>query len=121
MSSVYGHVVRTMLLGVLIVVLAGCGDDDGGASTDSVAGPTPSDDVTAGAYADEWNSLSQSLHVVAVDDEAPSTEPGNWQLRLDVEAGDVDEGWALMQDFGSQFGCELPVRQPKDDTLVVDC
>jgi hypothetical protein len=111
-----------MLMGVLIVGLACCGDDDdGGASSSSVAGPTPSDDVTAAAYAEEWNSLSQSLEVHADDNEAPSTESGNWQLRLDVEASDVDEGWALMQDFAAQFGCDLPERQPRDDTLVVDC
>jgi hypothetical protein len=120
--GVYGHAVRTMLVGVLIVGLACCGDDDdGGASSGSVAGPTPSDDVTAAEYAEEWNSLSQSLQVSAEDNEAPSTESGNWQLRLDVEASDVDEGWVLMQDFAAQFGCDLPARQPRDDTLVVDC
>jgi hypothetical protein len=121
-SGVYGHAVRTMLVGVLIVGLACCGDDDDGvASSGSVAVPTPSDDVTAAAYAEEWNSLSQSLEVSAEDNEAPSTESGNWQLRLDVEASDVDEGWVLMQDFAAQFGCDLPARQPRDDTLVVDC
>ena len=114
---------RTTLLAVLIVALAGCGDDDdgGGEASDSVAGPAPSDDVSAGAYADEWNALSQSLDVLAVDTDAPSTQSGNWQLRLDVAASDVDEGWALMQDFASEFGCDLPARQPRDDTLVVDC
>ena len=59
--------------------------------------------------------------MLASDNEAPSTESGNWQLRLDVEASDVDEGWALMQDFAAQFGCDLPARQPTDDTLVVAC
>jgi hypothetical protein len=109
-------------LAVLFIALAGCGDDDnGGGTSDTVVGPTPSDDVTAAAYADEWNALSESFEVLAADNDAPSTQPGNWQLRLDVEASDVDEGWALMQDFATQFGCDLPARQPRDDTLVVDC
>jgi hypothetical protein len=122
-ARVYGHSVRTTLLAVLIVALAGCGDDDdgGGGTSVSVVGPAPSDDVTAAAYAEEWNDLSESLQVNAVNSEEPSTEPGNWQLLLDVEASDVDEGWALMQDFGTQFGCDLPARQPRDDTLVVNC
>jgi hypothetical protein len=116
--------VRTTLLAMLIVALAaGCGDDDddGGGTTNTVAGPPPADNVTAAAYADEWNALSESFDVVTVDGEAPSTQSGNWQLRLDVEASDVDEGWALMQDFGTHFGCDLPERQPRDDVLVVDC
>ena len=113
---------RATLLALLLAALAGCGDDDDDdATSSSVVGPAPSDDVTAAAYADDWNALSQSLDVVAVDNEAPSTESGNWQLRLDVEAPDVDEGWALMQDFAAKFGCDLPARQPRDDTLVIDC
>ena len=109
-------------MAMVIVALAGCGDDDGGGGTsDSVAGPAPSEDVTAAAYADDWNALTESLTVVADDNDAPSTQAGNWQLRLDVEASDVDEGWTLMQDFAAQFGCELPARQPRDDTLVVNC
>src|SRR5262245_59023779 len=75
--------VRTRLLAVAIVVLAGCGDDDGGGETaPTVTGPAPSEDVSAGAYADEWNLLSESLDVATVDNELPSTESGNWQLRL---------------------------------------
>jgi hypothetical protein len=112
------------LLAVAIVVLAGCGDDDdGGETAPTVTGPAPSDDVTAGAYADEWNGLSESLDVATVDNELPSTQSGNWQLRLDVEASDADEGWALMQNFAEQFGCssDLPARQPRDDMLVVSC
>jgi hypothetical protein len=110
------------LLAVAIVVLAGCGDDDDSdESASTVTGPSPSDDVTAAAYADEWSRLTESLDVLAVDNEAPSTESGNWQLRLDVEASDADEGWALMQDFADEFGCDLPERQPRDDTLVIDC
>ena len=114
---------RTTLLAVLIIALTACGDDDddGGETSDSIAGPAPSDDVSAAAYVDEWNALSQSLDVLAVDNDAPSTQSGNWQLRLDVDASDVDEGWALMQDFASEFGCDLPNRQPRDDTLVVNC
>jgi hypothetical protein len=113
---------RRTLLAMLVLALAGCGDDDdGGGTSVSVAGPAPSEDVTAAAYADEWNDLTESLTVAADDDDAPSTQTGNWQLRLDVEASDVDEGWLLMQDFAAQFGCDLPARQPRDDTLVVDC
>ena len=112
---------RTTLLAVVIVALAGCSDDDGGGSETSVVGPAPSDDVAAAAYADEWNALTESLRVSAVDNEAPSTQPGNWQLLLDVEASDADEGWALMQDFAAEFGCDLPARQPMDDMLVIDC
>ena len=109
---------------VLLVALAGCGDDDdGGETSTSVVGPAPADDVTAGAYAGEWNALSASLDVDPDDNDAPSTESGNWQLRLDVEASDADNGWLLMNDFAAQFGCEseLPERQPRDDTLVVNC
>jgi hypothetical protein len=115
--------VRTTLIAVLLLVVAGCGDDDdnGGETTSSVVGPAPSDDVTAAAYAEEWNALSESLEVLADDNDAPSTEAGNWQLRLDVEVSDVDEGWLLMQDFAAKFGCDLPARQPRDDTLVVNC
>jgi hypothetical protein len=113
--------VRTTLLALLIVAVAGCGDDDGDETANSVVGPEPSEDVTAAAYADEWNALSESLEVRADDNAAPSTESGNWQLRLDVEESDVDEGWVLMQDFAAKFGCDLPARQPRDDTLVVDC
>jgi hypothetical protein len=114
--------VRTTLVAVLIVALAGCGDDDDDdASTVSVVGPEPSEDVTAVAYADDWNALSESLEVLADENEAPSTESGNWQLRFDPEASDADEGWALMQDFADQFGCDLPARQPQDDILVVNC
>jgi hypothetical protein len=113
------------LLAVAIVVLAGCGDDDddGSETAPTVTGPAPSEGVTAGAYADEWNGLSESLDVATVDNELPSTQSGNWQLRLDVEASDADEGWALMQNFAEQFGCssELPARQPRDDMLVVSC
>jgi hypothetical protein len=109
---------------LLILALTGCGgddDDDAGASEDTVTGPAPSDDVTAAAFAEQYNVLTESLQIVADDDEAPSTEPDNWQLRLDIEEPDVDEGWALMQDFAGYFGCELPNRQPRDDTLVIDC
>jgi hypothetical protein len=115
--------VRATAVVVLLAALAGCGDDDdsGDETSVSVVGPAPSEDVTAAAYADEWNALSESLDVVPDDREAPSTESGNWQLRLDVEASDVDEGWALMQDFAAKFGCDLPERQPRDDTLVVNC
>jgi hypothetical protein len=114
--------VRSTLVALLIVALIGCGDDDdGGETTNSVAGPEASADVTAGAYADEWNAMSQSLDVVAVDNDKPSTESGNWQLRLDPGESDIDEGWALMQDFGAKFGCDLPARPPRDDTLVVSC
>jgi hypothetical protein len=111
------------LLAVVILLLAACGDDDDSATAPTVTGPAPSDDVTAGAYADEWNGLSESLEVATVDNELPSTQSDNWQLRLDVEASDADEGWALMQDFAAQFGCssELPGRQPRDDMLVVNC
>ena len=116
---------RTTLLVVLLIGFAGCGDDDdnGGETTSSVVGPAPSDDVTAAAYADEWNAMSESLDVDAADADAPSTESGNWQLRLDVEASDADEGWALMQDFAAKFDCvdQLPERQPRDDTLVISC
>ena len=116
---------RTTLMVVFLVALAGCGDDDdnGGETSVSVVGPAPSEDVTAAAYADEWDALSESLEVDADDNDAPSTESGNWQLRLDVEASDADEGWALMNDFAAKFGCEseLPARQPRDDTLVVNC
>lgn len=112
---------RTTVLAVVIVALAGCADDDGGDGGASVVGPAPSDDVTAAAYAEEWNALSESLQISAVNNEAPSTQPGNWQLLLDVEATDVDEGWALMQDFAEEFDCDLPARQPTDDILVVDC
>jgi len=106
----------------VIIAVSACGDDDDDDATEpSVAGPAPSEDVTAAAFADDWNALSQSLEVVAVDNEIPSTEAGNWQLRLDVAAPDVDEGWALMQDFAGYFGCDLPARQPQDDTLVVSC
>jgi hypothetical protein len=105
----------------VIIAVSACGDDDDDATEPSVAGPAPSEDVTAAAFADDWNALSQSLEVVAVDNEIPSTEAGNWQLRLDVAAPDVDEGWALMQDFAGYFGCDLPARQPQDDTLVVSC
>ena len=113
---------RTTLVGLLIVALVGCGDDDGGsATTSSIVGPAPSADVTAGAYADEWNALSQSLDVVAVDSEKSSTESGNWQLRLDPGESDINEGWALMQDFGAKFECDLPARQPRDDILVINC
>ena len=116
---------RATLIVVFLVALVGCGDDDdnGSATSVSVAGPAPSEEVTAGAYADEWNDLSESLDVDAEDGDAPSTESGNWQLRLDVEASDADEGWALMNDFAAKFDCEseLPERQPRDDTLVVDC
>jgi hypothetical protein len=113
---------RTTLVALLIVALAGCGDDDDGDETSSSAvGPAPSEDVTAAAYADDWNALSQSLDVVADDTEAPSTESGNWQLRFDPEAPDADDGWALMQDFADEFGCDLPERQPRDDILVVNC
>jgi hypothetical protein len=119
--------VRTTLMVVFLVALAGCGDDDdddgGGETSVSVVGPAPAEDVTAAAYAEEWNDLSESLDVDADDNDAPSTESGNWQLRLDVEASDADEGWALMNDFAAKFGCEaeLPERQPRDDTLVVNC
>jgi hypothetical protein len=113
---------RTTLLAVLIVALAGCGDDDDAdGPSDSVVGPAPSEDVTAAVYADEWNALSQSLDVLADDSEAPSTESGNWQLRFDPDAADADQGWALTQDFADQFGCDLPERQPRDDILVVNC
>jgi hypothetical protein len=112
---------RTTLVAVLIVALAGCGDDDDDATSDSIVGPAPSEDVTAAAYAEEWNALSQSLDVLADDNEAPSTESGNWQLRFDPEAPDADEGWALTQDFAERFGCDLPNRQPTDDILVVNC
>ena len=100
---------RTTLMVVFFVALAGCGDDDddnGGETSVSVVGPAPSEDVTAAAYADEWNALSESLDVDADDNDAPSTEADNWQLRLDVEASDADEGWALMNDFAAKFGCE---------------
>jgi hypothetical protein len=117
--------VRTTVMVLFLVALAGCGDDDddGSETSVSVVGPAPSDDVTAGVYADEWNGLSESLDVDAIDNDAASTESGNWQLRLDVEASDADEGWALMQDFAAKFGCEseLPERQPRDDTLVINC
>jgi hypothetical protein len=114
--------VRTTLLAALVLLVAGCEDDNNGAATsDSVVGPEPSEDLSAAAYAEEWNALSESLQVLAADNEAPSTQAGNWQLRLDVEATDVDEGWALMQDFAAQFECDLPARQPRDDTLVVNC
>ena len=112
---------RTTLLAVVIVALAGCADDDGDGGGASVVGPAPSDDIAAAAYAEEWNVLSESLQVSAIDNEAPSTQPGNWQLLLDVEASDADQGWALMQDFAAEFGCDLPARQPQDDILVVDC
>jgi hypothetical protein len=111
-------------LALLVVGLAACGgdDDDGGdATSDTVTGPAPSDDVTAAAFAEQYNVLTESLQVLADDDDAPSTQSGNWQLRLDIEEPDVDEGWALMQDFAAYFGCDLPNRQPRDDTLVVDC
>jgi hypothetical protein len=112
----------TLVAALLIVVLAGCGDDDDGdGPSDSVAGPEPSEDVTAAAYADDWNALSQSLDVLADDNEAPSTESGNWQLRFDPEAPDADEGWVLTQDFADKFDCDLPERQPRDDILVVNC
>jgi hypothetical protein len=111
-----------MLALAILVAVSGCGDDDDSDTTGpSDVGPAPSEDVSAAAYADDWNALSQSFDVVAVDNEAPSTEAGNWQLRLDVDAPDVDEGWALMQDFAESFGCDLPARQPRDDTLVVSC
>ena len=61
--------------------------------------------MTAAAYADEWNALSESLEVSADDNDLPSTQSGNWQLRLDVEESDVDEGWLLMQDFTAKFDC----------------
>jgi hypothetical protein len=111
------------LLAVVILLLAACGDDDDSATAPTVTGPAPSDEVTAGAYADEWNALSESLEVATVDNELPSTQSDNWQLRLDVEASDADEGWALTQDFAGQFGCssELPARQPRDDMLIVNC
>jgi hypothetical protein len=120
----YSRLVRTTLLaGVLVLAaLAGCGDDDDSGTTDTIAGPAPSADVTAAAYADEWNALSQSLSVHPVDNEAPSTESDNWQLRLDPDKDDADKGWALMNDFAEQFSCEIPVkRQPEDDVLVVNC
>jgi hypothetical protein len=114
---------RAALVAVAVIALTCCGgdDDDESASTDSVVGPAPSEDVTAGAYAEQYNVLSESLQVGAIDNDAPSTEPDNWQLRLDIAEPDVDEGWALMQDFAGYFGCDLPNRQPRDDTLVVDC
>ena len=113
---------RTTLMVVFLVAIAGCGDDDDDGETSvSVVGPAPAEDVTAAAYAEVWNDLSESLEVLAEDNDAPSTESGNWQLRLDVQASDVDEGWALMNDFAAKFGCDLPERQPRDDTLVVNC
>ena len=113
---------RTTLVALLIVALVGCGDDDdGSATTNSIVGPAPAADVTAGAYADDWNALSESFNVSAVDSDKPSTESDNWQLRLDPGESDIAEGWALMQDFGAKFGCDLPERQPRDDTLVVNC
>jgi hypothetical protein len=112
----------------MIVLLAGCGDDDddddddnNAAPTATVVAPEPSEDVTAGAYADEWNAMSESLDVDAVDSEAPSTDSGNWQLRFDPGATDADQGWLLMQEFGDQFDCELPERPPRDDVLVINC
>jgi hypothetical protein len=114
---------RTTLVALLIVAVASCGDDDddGGETTSTAVGPAPSEEVTAAAYADDWNALSQSLDVVADDNEAPSTESDNWQLRFDPEASDADEGWALMQDFADKFGCDVPERPPRDDVLVVNC
>ena len=113
---------RTTLMAVLLVALAGCGET----TTTTAARPAaawsarrPADDVTAARYADEWNALSESLDVSADDNDPPSTESGNWQLRLDVEESDVDKGWLLMQDFAAKFDCvdQLPARQPRDDTL----
>jgi hypothetical protein len=116
--------VRRALVALLIVAaLAGCGDDDDdtGGTANNIAGPEPAADVTAGAYADDWNALSQSLHVAPVDSDKPSTDSGNWQVRLDPSKSDIDEGWALMQDFGAKFDCDLPDRQPRDDILVISC
>ena len=69
--------------------------------------------MTAVHYLRAWSSpLLESMRIEARDDEAPSTQVGNYVIDWDPEPADSGDGWVRIQGFAEAIGCDLPAEAP---------
>lgn len=109
MRSMFG---RGLL--VAVVLLAGCGDDDGGEASGG-----PPREGTSAEWVAAWTTDAtedcggECVVFEAVDGKIPAAdaEPANFTMRYDPEADTDAQGWAAVQDFAAEVGCVLP-EQP---------
>ena len=115
---------RGVLIAGLVVVLGACGgDDDGGDENDGSGGPAR--EGTSGEWADAWTSAAEEgcsgqCAVFSARDEgipAAEAEPSNFDVRYDPTVDPEAAGWAAVQDFAAEVGCVLPI-QPIEPTPI---
>ena len=81
----------------------------------------PSDDMTAFDYTQAWSTpILESVYIHTHDQDAPSTQAGNYVIEWDPAKDDSGEGWVRIQGFAEAIGCDLPAEPPTLATEL-DC